>query len=326
MLARLRMTAVRHFRSCLRLAVQPWAVDLTAAMDDDAIRVPTPKLASPANRGVRSDSEHVVIQPRRGWQAIDFRELARHRELLYFLTWRDVRVRYKQTVLGTTWAVLQPVISMIIFSIVFGNFAKIPSDGVPYPIFVYAGLLPWTFFANSVSRSAVSLVSSSNLITRVYFPRLLVPTASVAAALVDFAPSFLVYAVMMAWYRYVPGVLVLLIPLLVVLTILTALGIGYLLTSVSVAYRDFKIVVPFLLQIWMYASPVVYPATLFPEKYRWVLALNPLTGIIGAFRSALLDKPMDWSSLSISTVVTAILFVFGLYNFRRTERRFADIM
>ena len=295
-------------------------------MHDDALRVSSLAGDRESNAAAPGDADQILIKPKKGWQAVDFGELIRYRELLYFLTWRDIKVRYKQTVLGATWAILQPVVSMIIFSIIFGKFAKIPSDGVPYPIFVYAGLLPWTFFASAVSRSGTSLVTSAHLVTKVYFPRLLVPTGNVAAVLVDFALSFVVYVFIMLWYQYLPGPLILLLPALVVLTVIAALGTGYVLTSLTVSYRDFRIVIPFLLQIWMYASPVVYSATLLPERYRWILALNPLTGIIGAFRSSLLNQPMDWSSLGISTLVTIVIFVFGLFNFRRTERRFADIV
>ena len=269
--------------------------------------------------------EVTVIRARSGWRSIGFRELVTYRELLYFLTWRDIKVRYKQTVLGATWAILQPVISMIIFSIIFGKFAKIPSDGVPYPIFVYAGLLPWTFFSNAVSRSGLSLVASVNLITKIYFPRLLIPTASVGAALVDFVLSSVVYVAIMLWYMHLPCLTVLYLPLLVLATVMTALGTGYVLTSLAIAYRDFRIIIPFMVQVWMYASPVVYPVTLLPEQYRWVMALNPMSGIIGGYRSALLNQPMDWQALGISTTVAAAIFVFGLFNFRRAERRFADI-
>jgi lipopolysaccharide transport system permease protein len=285
-------------------------------------------LASEARVPVATDpsvAHETVLQPSRGWRSIGFRELRGYRELLYFLTWRDIKVRYKQTVLGAIWAILQPVISMIIFSIIFGKFAKIPSNGVPYPIFVYAGLLPWTFFSNAVSRSGMSLVTSVNLLTKIYFPRLLIPTASVGAALVDFALSFLIYVGIMLWYMHLPGLSVLLLPVLVLLTVMTALGTGYVLASLAVVYRDFRIVIPFMIQVWMWASPVVYPVTLLPEQFRWVMALNPMSGIIGGYRSVLLNQPMDWSSLGVSTLVGSVIFVYGIFNFRRAERRFADI-
>lgn len=282
------------------------------------------QIEPPTLSGAENVSE-IVIRPRKGWIGIDWAELVRYRELLYFLVWRDVKVRYKQTVLGAAWAILQPVFSMVIFSIIFGKFAKIPSDGLPYPIFVYAGLLPWTFFSNSVRLSGMSLVNQSQLLTKIYFPRLFVPTASIGAGLVDFALSFTVYLAIMLWYMRLPGLTVLLLPLLLLLTVITALGTGYLLAGLTVTYRDFRFVIPFMLQVWMYASPVIYPVTLLPEKYRWIMALNPMSGIIGGFRSTLLNQPIDWSGLAISSLVAISVLVFGLYNFRRVERRFADI-
>jgi lipopolysaccharide transport system permease protein len=270
-------------------------------------------------------AEVLVIEPQYGWRAIDFGELWRYRELLCFLVWRDVKVRYKQTVIGAAWAILQPLCQMVIFSVIFGAFAKIPSEGFPYPIFVYAGLLPWTFFANAVSQSSVSLVNQSQLLTKVYFPRLFIPSSSIGVGLVDFSLSFCVYVCLMLWYGHAPGVSVLLLPLLLLLTMMTALGVGVLLASVTVAYRDFRLVVPFMVQIWMYLSPVVYAVTLVPEKYRWIMAINPMTGIIGGFRSALLNQPVDWNALGISAVVASLLLFVGVLNFRRTERRFADI-
>jgi lipopolysaccharide transport system permease protein len=272
-----------------------------------------------------ADVPVTVIGPRRGWQAIDFGELWRYRELLYFLVWRDVKVRYKQTVLGAAWAILQPALTMVIFSVIFGKFARIPSNGLPYPIFVYAGLLAWTFFANAVSQSGMSLVSQSQLLTKIYFPRLLVPSASVGAGLVDLALSFSVYVVLMLWYGYAPGPLILLLPLLVGLTAMTALGTGYILASLAVTYRDFRFIVPFMMQVWMFLSPVIYPVTLLPQQYRWLMALNPMAGIVAAFRSVLLNEPLDPLSLGSAALIGTGLFVFGLYNFRRMERRFADI-
>jgi lipopolysaccharide transport system permease protein len=274
------------------------------------------------------EPEITVIRPRRGWQAVDFGELWRDRELLYFLVWRDVKVRYKQTVLGAAWAVLQPVLEMLIFTLIFGRLANLPSENVPYSLFVFAALMPWTFFQNAVSQSGTSLVSQASVLTKIYFPRLFVPSASVGASLVDFGLSFGVYAIIMLWHGMVPGVTILLIPLLIVLTVLTALGTGCLLASLAVTYRDFKFVIPFLMRIWMFVTPVVWSMELIPgrfEKIRWLLALNPMCGIVQGFRSALLDKPVPWSLVGTSAVVAVAIFVFGLYNFRRMERRFADI-
>jgi lipopolysaccharide transport system permease protein len=276
-------------------------------------------------RGAPATADVLVIEPQPGWRSIDFGELWRYRELLYFLIWRDIKVRYKQTVIGAAWAILQPLCQMVIFSVIFGAFARIPSEGFPYPIFVYAGLLPWTFFANAVAQSSVSLVNQSQLLTKVYFPRLFIPSASIGVGLVDFGLSFCVYICLMLGYGHMPGVSVVLLPLLLLLTMMTALGVGVFLASVTVAYRDFRLVVPFMVQIWMYLSPVVYAVTLVPEKYRWIMAFNPMTGIIGGFRSVLLNQPVDWNALGISAVVASLVLLLGVSNFRRTERRFADI-
>ncbi|KGO35717.1 phosphate ABC transporter permease [Desulfobulbus sp. Tol-SR] len=267
----------------------------------------------------------MIIRPRKGWINIDWAELYRYRELLFFLTWRDILVRYKQTVLGVAWSVLQPVFMMVIFTVIFGRLAKIDSEGLPYAVYVYAGLLPWTFFSNAVSLSGLSLVNQQALLTKIYFPRLFVPTSIVGAGLVDLAISFLVYGVILAVYGIVPSAGIMWLPLLVVLTVLATLGFGYTLAALTVSYRDFRFLVPFMMQAMMYISPVVYPVTLVPERYHWLLALNPMTGIIGAFRSAVLGTPWNPTTLIVSTLVTLVLFVFGLFFFRRTERRFADI-
>jgi lipopolysaccharide transport system permease protein len=266
-----------------------------------------------------------VIEPRSGWIAIDWRELWEQRELLIFLTMRDIKVRYKQTVLGVAWAVIQPIFSMIVFTVIFGGFAKIPSDGVPYPIFVYAGLLPWTFFSNAASQAAMSLANQEALLTKVYLPRMFVPAAPVGGALVDLCMSFGVFATLMLVYRQPPGLGMLMLPVLVVLTIAAALGVGLALSALTVSYRDFKYVVPFAMQIWIYVTPVIYPVSSVPEKYRWLLALNPMAGIIDGYRAALLSRPFDWSTLGISAGVTAGALVLGMFYFRKTERRFADV-
>jgi lipopolysaccharide transport system permease protein len=266
-----------------------------------------------------------VIEAKSGWLPVDFRELWHYRELLFFLVWRDVKVRYKQTVLGAAWAIIQPVFSMVIFSIIFGAFAKIPSDGVPYPIFVLAALLPWTFFTNAVSGAGTSLVSQANLLTKIYFPRLYIPTAAIGVCGVDFLLSFLVYIGIMLWYMRLPGPSILLLPLLLALMFLASAGVGFLLASVTIVYRDFRHVVPFMLQAWMYASPVVYPISMLPEKYRLLAAANPMVGIIEGFRAVLLNQPMNWPLLGVSGGVAVAVFLLGLYNFRRSERFFADV-
>jgi lipopolysaccharide transport system permease protein len=267
-----------------------------------------------------------VIEPKSGWLGIDLRELWHYRELLYFLVWRDFKARYKQSLLGIGWAVIRPLVSMVIFSLIFGKLANMPSDGVPYPIFSYAGLLPWTLFAGATTAAAVSVVAQSTLLTKIYFPRLYIPVGNVGVTIVDFAMASLVYVGIMIYFQYAPGWLALLLPVLILLTLMASLGVGLILASLSVTYRDFQSVTPFLMQTWMYLSPVVFPISIVPDGYRWILALNPMTGIINSFRSALLGTPMDWSTLAISATVSVTSFFFGLYYFRRFERRFADVV
>lgn len=302
---------------------------------DDSMAVRTATVPGGAGRRIAGFAEHsedastelveLVIEPRRGWIGIDWEELARFRELLYFLVWRDVKVRYKQTVLGVAWAVLQPVFGMVVFTAIFGGLAKMPSDGMPYAVFVYAGLLPWTFFSNAVTQAGQSLISQQHLLTKVYFPRLFVPVSATGAGLLDLAISFGVYACVMAAYRTAPSWQIVFVPVLVALTVMAAIGIGVTLAALTVSYRDFKFVIPFMVQAWMYVSPVVYPVTLVPARYRWLMGLNPMAGIIGAYRSAILGTPWDLVTLGVSIAVTIGVFVFGLFYFRKTERRFADI-
>ncbi|MHC4947617.1 MAG: ABC transporter permease [Planctomycetota bacterium] len=282
---------------------------------------PTSPTASFGSAGV----EELVIRPRRGWIGVDWAEMLRYRELLYFLVWRDYKVRYKQTVLGVAWAILQPVFTMAIFTVIFGRLARMDSEGFPYAVFVYAGLLPWTFFSTSVNLSGLSLVNQQQLLTKIYFPRLFVPTASIGAGLVDLAISFGVYAVILLIFQTAPSWQVVYLPGLVLLTILATLGFGYLLSALTVAYRDFRYVVPFMMQAMLYMSPVIFPVSIVPERYHWLLAINPMAGIIDGYRSAILGKPWNLTTLTISSITTVALFVFSLYYFRKTERRFADI-
>lgn len=271
--------------------------------------------------------EHVtVIQPQKGWHTLDLKELWAYRELLFVLTTRDVKVRYKQTVLGFAWAIIQPVMLMVVFSVFFGRLAQMPSDGFPYPIFVYAALLPWTFFANAISMSGNSLVGSAQLVSKVYFPRLIIPLSSVGAGLVDFAISASVLLLLMLWYGVGWGANLLLAPFLVVGVVFTALGVGTFLSALTVAYRDFRYVTPFLVQFWMFATPVVYPASLVPETWRWLLYLNPMAGLIEGFRTAFLGSPLDVTALAVSMGVALILFFVGVAYFEKVERRFADII
>lgn len=267
----------------------------------------------------------IIIRPRKGWINIDWQELFRYRELLVFLTWRDILIRYKQTVLGVAWAVLQPVFMMLVFTVIFGRLAKIDSEGFPYAVYVYAGLLPWTFFSTAVSQSGLSLVNQQNLLTKIYFPRLFVPTASVGAGFVDLAISFAVYGFILLIYGIAPSSGIIWLPPLILLTALAALGFGYTLAALTVSYRDFRFLIPFMLQAMMYISPVIYPVQMVPKQYHWLLAINPMTGIIDAYRSAILGTPWNLTTLAVSTIVTFGLFLFGLFYFRKTERRFADI-
>jgi lipopolysaccharide transport system permease protein len=273
------------------------------------------------------DKPLVVIEPSKSWVAINFRDLWSYRELLYFLTWRDIKVRYKQTLLGAAWAILQPLLTTLIFTLFFGILAGVPSDGVAYPIFAFAGLLPWTFFANSVTQSSNSLVGSANLISKVYFPRLLVPAAAIGAGLVDFAIAFLILIAMMIFYGVAVTWHILMLPLLVLMLTLLALGIGMWLSALNVKYRDIRYVLPFLIQIWMFASPVIYPTTLVPERWRWILALNPLTGIIDNFRASIFgNRSFNWSALATSAIITVAFLVYAAFAFRRMEKTFADIV
>lgn len=267
-----------------------------------------------------------VIEPSRGWRMLDFRELWAYRELLWVLAGRDVRVRYKQTVLGAGWAILRPLLTMIIFTIVFGRLAKMPSDGYPYSVWVYAALLPWTFFASAVGSSGQSLVGSASLISKVFFPRLIVPLSSIGSALVDLLVSTVVLFVLMAWYGVGWTWNLAVVPLLLVAVTFTALGIGTLLSALTVAYRDFTHLLPFLLQTWMYLTPVVYPVSLVPDRWRFLLYLNPMAGLSEGFRSAFLGKAFDFPALALSAAVSIALFVAGIGYFERVERRFADVI
>jgi lipopolysaccharide transport system permease protein len=267
-----------------------------------------------------------LIEPPKGWRSIDLRELWAYRELLAVLTIRDIKVRYKQTVLGFAWAIVQPVALMGVFSLFFGKLANMPSDGYPYPIFVYAGLLPWIFFANTLTASTNSVVGSAAMLSKVYFPRLVIPLATVGAGLVDFIISAFLLFLLMAWYGVSLSLSLLAAPMLLAGVVFTALGVGTLLSALTVAYRDFRYVVPFMIQFWMFATPVVYPASLVPEGWRWFLYLNPMAGLIEAFRAVILARPFDIPSLVLSLGVAFVLFLLGIAYFEKVERRFADII
>lgn len=282
-----------------------------------------------AERG-SGEVPHLVIEPTRSWAPLGAGDLWAYRELLYFLTWRDVRVRYKQTALGASWAILQPLAQMLLFTLFFGRLAKIPSDGLPYPLFAYVGLMPWTFFANAVTTSSNSLVVSSGLITKVYFPRLIMPAASVFAGLLDFACAFALFLGLMAWYRVPLTLNLLMAPVLLAMMVMLAFGVGAWLAALNVRYRDVRYVVPFLIQFWMFATPIIYPMSLVPERYRLLYALNPLAGIVEGLRVALVGgmngARFDWASIAIAGAITAAVAIAGAYEFRRMERGFADVI
>lgn len=268
----------------------------------------------------------VTIEPSKSWVALNWRELWSYRELLYFLTWRDVKVRYKQTLLGAAWAILQPLFMMIIFSLFFGRLAGVDSKGVPYALFALAGLVPWTFFANSVTTSGNSLVGSTNLITKVYFPRVLVPAAAVAAGLVDFVIAFLTLVVAMFYYKVGVTLNILMLPVLVLLTTLFALAVGMWMSALNVKYRDVRFALPFLIQIWLFVSSVILPSTALPQKWRWLLGFNPMSAIIESYRAALFGQPFPWQSLGIATVITIVVLLYSGYSFHKVEKTFADII
>ena len=273
------------------------------------------------------DSAETVIRPRRGWQPLGLAKLWRFRELAWSLAVRDVKVRYKQTVLGAAWAVIQPVTMMVVLTVFLGKGLGLESrtGGVAYPVFLYAGLLPWTFFAGAVTGSANSLVANANMLRKVYFPRLAVPVAAVGVPLLDYAVSSVVLLGLIWWYQVPVTASLLLVPVLAVLTVVAALGVGVGLSGLTVKYRDFRYVLPFLVQVWFFVTPVVWPVSIVPERYQWLLRLNPMGGTIEAFRAAVLGRAVDWPSLVLSALVAGATLVVGLFYFGQVERRFADV-
>lgn len=269
----------------------------------------------------------IHIKPKKGWQLVDFKELKQYRDLFYFLVVRDIKVKYKQTVLGGLWAIIQPFFAMVVFTLFFGKLAKMPSDGVPYPIFNYTAMVAWTYFATSITGAGNSLIGNTNLISKVYFPRLIIPLSPGLAGLLDFFIAFIVLIGMMFYFHIYPTVMILLVPFLVLLMMLTASGVGMFLAALNAKYRDIRYTITFLVQLWMFASPIVYPASLVPEKYRLIYALNPMTGVIEGFRSALLGTvAFPTSMILISVIVSSILFILGMFYFKQMERYFADII
>jgi lipopolysaccharide transport system permease protein len=272
--------------------------------------------------------ELVTIKPVKGWVPLNLKDLWHYRELIYFLTWRDLKVRYKQSVLGVLWALLKPFMNMVVFTIFFGQLAKIPSDGIPYPIFSYTGLLPWGFFAAALEVSARSMLQSGGMVSKIYFPRIIVPLSSVFANLVDFLIAFTILIGMMIYYQITPTINTLWLPVFILLAMITAIGVGLWFSALLVMYRDVNYMLPFITEIWKFVSPVVYSATLIPEKWQWLYSINPMAGVVTGFRWALLGQPetISFSSLAISGAISLVIFISGLYFFRRMERIFADMI
>jgi len=294
-----------------------------AAIETEAVE---PRPASIEFQDTASQASSIVIEPKDGRVKLDVGELWRYRDLLYFLTWREISIRYKQTLLGFTWAIIQPFLTMVVFTVFLGKLAKMPSDGVPYPVFSYLGLLPWTYFANAVTRSSASLVGNSNLLSKVYFPRVLIPLSGTLSALADFLIAFVILIGLMLWYGIVPAATSWLLIPLSALTLFAALGVGMGLAALNVHYRDVGHAIPFLVQVWMYATPIVYPSSIVPERYRLLFALNPMTGIIESYRAATLGRPIPWTALGVSTGAILVILLLGMRVFGRMERRFADVI
>jgi len=269
--------------------------------------------------------KEILIEPPKSWFSLRLREVWAYRELLYFFVWRDIKVRYKQTVLGVAWSVLQPLLTMVLFSFVFGKLAKIPTDGIPYPIFSYAGLLPWQLFSRTISDSATSLVNNQNMVTKIFFPRLILPLSSGLSGLVDFGIALLILFGLMVYYSTIPTWRILLLPFLVILTILTSTAVGLWLSALAVRYRDIKFITPFIVQAWLFITPVAYSSSLIPQKWQWLYNLNPMTGVVDGFRWILFGQASNFNNMIfISIGVVVIIWITGLIFFQRMELTFAD--
>ena len=276
---------------------------------------------------VKSESPMIVVKPSKGWISLNLDELWEYRELLYFLTWRNIKVRYKQTVLGAAWAIIQPFFTMVVFSLFFGKLAKVPSDGIPYPIFAYAALVPWMFFANGLNQSSDSLVGSADLIKKVYFPRLMVPISSVISGVIDFVLAFVVLVGMMLFYGIYPTANSIWLPFLLLLAFVTSLGVGLWLSALNVQFRDVRHTVPFLVQFWLFATPIAYPSSLLSEPWRTLFGINPMVGVVEGFRWALLGtETAPGPIIIVSSLVALVLLVGGVFFFRRMEKTFADVV
>ncbi len=275
----------------------------------------------------QTTTEITIIKPKPAWKLLDIKELRQYRDLFYFLVLREIKVRYKQTVLGGLWAILQPFMAMVVFSLFFGKLAKVPSDGIPYPIFSYAAMVPWTYFSNALNFASQSLVVNQAFISKIYFPRIAIPLAPALGWLLDFVVALIILFGMMAFYGIIPTTYILMFPLLTLLMIFTASGVGMWLAALNVQYRDFRYAVRFLIQLWMFVSPVVYPMSMLPKRFHLIYALNPMTGVIEGFRSALLGKTaFPWAVIGVSTLVSIVILVSGLAYFRKMERTFADVV
>jgi lipopolysaccharide transport system permease protein len=292
------------------------------------VNIQSPMASSTSNAlKSKNDPQVVFIKPSKGWVSLNLRALWDYRELLYFLTWRDIKVRYKQTVLGAAWAILQPLTTMLIFSLFFGRLVKVPSDGIPYPLFAFAALVPWTFFANGLNQSSNSLISSANLLKKVYFPRLAIPVATVLAGVVDFVLAFVVLLLLIAFYRVTPTINIVWTPLLLALAFVTSLGVGLWMSALNVKYRDVRYVVPFLIQIWMFATPVAYPSSLLSQPWRTIYGLNPMVGVVEGFRWALLGaNTAPGLMVAASAVAALLILITGAFYFRYMEKTFADLV
>jgi lipopolysaccharide transport system permease protein len=287
--------------------------------------------SAPANLGGSQTStlpDHplVLIQPSRRNLSVNLGELWAYRELLFFLAWRDVKVRYKQTLLGVVWVVAQPLLMTLVFTVILGKLARVPTDGIPYPLMIYAALLPWTFFSSAVTNSGNSIVANAHLITKVYFPRLLIPASAIAARLIDLGVSFLLLIGLMIYYGVMVNVKVLALPLLLVLLIMLTLGIGVLIAALNVKYRDIGMMLPIFVQLWLFVSPILYPLSLVPERWRIFYILNPIVGIVTGFRASILGEPFNWTAIAVSVLFTVLIVMVGIVLFRRVEKEFADVV
>jgi homopolymeric O-antigen transport system permease protein len=285
-------------------------------------------LPSPSNTANNTEEPQLVfIKPSKRWVSLNLSALWEYRELLYFLTWRDIKVRYKQTALGAAWAILQPLTTMLIFSLFFGRLVRVPSDGIPYPLFAFAGLVPWTFFSNGLNQSSNSLIASANLLKKVYFPRLIIPVATVLAGVVDFVLAFVVLLLLIAFYRVTPTINILWTPLLLTLAFITSLGVGLWMSALNVKYRDVRYIVSFMIQIWLFATPVAYPSSLLSEPWRTVYGLNPMVGVVEGFRWALLgSNTAPGPMVAASSAAALLILISGAFYFRRMEKSFADVV